>query len=104
MKGIGMLRQLLRAINRQPLLQVAVLWLCYAGMGRWLASKDLLSVLLSPQGRSGTAVIAVAVIYLLLRMIVLLLIPGVIVQQLWLLLAPRYHGKFSGSCGSDSNG
>ena len=95
MKGIATFRQMLRTINRVPLAQVPILWILYAGMGHWLANKDLLSVLLSPQGRSGTML--VAVLYVLLRLIVLLLIPGVIVQQLWLVLARRYQGKFNGS-------
>ncbi|MCW3060618.1 MAG: hypothetical protein JWQ02_2439 [Capsulimonas sp.] len=81
------------ATARAEIIQGVILCVVYLALGRWLAVTGWMSVLLSPSGNPPFGVVAVALAYILLRLFVLLALPGLVVVRLWNHLSSRGDAK-----------
>lgn len=71
------------------LVQGLILYGIYVALGYWLSGNGLMSTLLSPSGTPSFGAVAVALIYVLLRLFILAFLPAVIVCRIWNMVASK---------------
>ena len=74
---------------RSEIIQAIILCCGYFALGRWFAATGWMSILLSPSGNPPFGIVAAALAYILLRLFVLLILPGMILARVWHFMSPR---------------
>ena len=75
---------------RSEVIQAVILCIGYIALGRWFAATGWMSILLSPSGNPPFGIVAAALAYILLRLFVLLVLPGLFVARVWHFLSARF--------------
>lgn len=75
-------------IYRNDAVQIALAYIIYLVMGYWLAGNSGLSVLIAPNPHMSTIMVAIAFGYIMLRLFILIFLPGIILLKLWNRFSP----------------
>lgn len=75
---------------RDSLITVIGLLIINLILTSWLADRDVVAALLSPNRTSSLLTVFVAVVYLIIRLLTILFVPAILVRALWLIIAQKW--------------